>query len=87
MEQQLLEMLVKQGPLVAVMALGLYWLNKAYAAQIASNAQLIEAHSAIQQARIDAMEEHIRKLEARSEACEEDRRRLWDKFTEHTQEK
>lgn len=48
------------------------------------NATLITSFGQERNARLDAMDAHIRALEAKSLECEEDRERLWERLLEHT---
>lgn len=76
-----LHTLSSQGPLVGVLVFAIVWLQKTMAAQATQAADAIKAANTLFQqerdARLDAMDEHIRNLETRSQACETDRIKLW----------
>lgn len=73
MPEELIKAVVAQGPLVAFM-LWVIWGQKT------SNEALMEGVKAIQDARFEAMEAHIKKLEAKSDNCEADRVKLWEQL-------
>lgn len=78
--------LATQGPLVIVLAFAIVWLQKTMAAQAEQAAHAVkEANELFQKerdARLDAMDEHLKQLDARSRECEADRIKLWQLIAE-----
>jgi hypothetical protein len=77
----ILHTITAQGPLVAVLVVAIVWLQKTMSMQASEAAAALRAANELFQkerdARLDAMDEHIRNLDARSQACETDRIKLW----------
>jgi Tfp pilus assembly protein PilN len=84
MSDELIKILLQQGPVVGLLLFAIIWLQKSMTTQNEqANNALAKASDSFQKerdARLDAMDEHIRRLESkneqleqRSQKCEQDR--------------